>query len=144
MPYNLRRKSKHPSRLTPEEDDVQTALAFYTDEEGKADLRDFVPTRILWETYEAWINQFVRTPEDPATLTRRQFGAALARVFPELEDRSRRVKRTYEGRVEWGYVGLKGPRSIRSHEHSGRPSKHVNNDQTAAPAPKVLSWKAGS
>jgi hypothetical protein len=134
MGYDLRRSKKEDDYLTPEEEDVQRALKDYTDDFDLVDeVHDFVPTRILYETYLAFIHQSRRFPDDPETLTLRQFGAALLRVFPNLAEtdwtgESSRRRHMVDGRREWGYLGLRGPRSVKVRDDRGRPRIHADPD----------------
>jgi len=138
--YSLRRSAKSNEKMAPEEVDVLAALKLYTDntEDGRADLFDFVSTKVLYERYIKHYDQWVDTWDAPERLSIRQFGAALRRVFPELEsDETRRVRRRYAGRMAWGYIGMKGPESIRLHKNPGRPKVKHGDDETA-PAPADL------
>jgi hypothetical protein len=116
--------------LTGEEEDVARALREYTADPEQVHPADFVPTSVLYQAYRDYVGQFTRYPDDPATLNTRQFGAALLRVFPDLdewdEDLKRnpnRVQRRYHGKKKWGYLGVKGPLSIRTQDEPGRPRR---------------------
>jgi len=124
MPYPMHRRLKKHDLHTPEEQQVYGIVVDYAQDPENADLRYFVPTRVLYEAYREWWLQFEwRWVGAPQLLTPEQFGSALRQVFPELCDHGRRVKRTYKGRREWGYLGLKGPGSIISHTCRGRPKR---------------------
>jgi hypothetical protein len=132
--YDLRRKAKPEDWLTEEEEDVRHALSEYTANPLKVNARDFVPTQVLYGVYRRWVAQFVRYPDDPDTLSLRQFGAAFLRVFPDLDDydpeigrNPNQVRRMYHGQQLWGYMGLRGPLSVRSHIMPGRPPHDVGD-----------------
>lgn len=130
MVYDTRRKAKPAEALTPEEEDVQRALHEYTADPTRVSPADFVPISVLYSVYRRYVGQFVRYPDDPDTLNLRSFGAALLRVFPDLDDwdpdlkqNPNKVRRTYHGKRMWGYMGMWGPLSIESRDMPGRPSR---------------------
>jgi hypothetical protein len=106
------------NQLSSEECDIVEALKDYTTNSGIATSQDFVPLFILYDLYKRTHFSFSHLDE-AVLLTPQQFGCAVRRVFPRLE--SNRVRRTYNGRREWGYIGLKGPASVRVNEGPGRP-----------------------
>lgn len=127
--YPLERSKKPTDILLPEEEDVQRALREYTADPNESHPADFVPLKVLYRVYRDYIGQFIRYPDDPDTLSIRQFGAALLRVFPELDDydpdikrNPNKVQRRYHGKKAWGYIGLSGPLSVRTRDEPGRPS----------------------
>jgi len=120
MTYPLQRKRKPQTLLTDEEYDVQNALHEYTDDPDEVDFHDFVPTTVLYQVYRDYAAHFATDPYAPPTLTIRQFGAALLRVFPNLDEidpqtkkNANRVQRRVNGKRVWGYQNFKGPLSIR-------------------------------
>lgn len=131
MPYHLQRSRKDPDVLTPEEQDVAQALRVYKTLDQGADVNDFVPTFVLYRVYRDYVARFTHPSEQVGTLTIRQFGAALVRVIPHLEEADwdgkkwkpvYKAQRQYHGRKCWGYCGLKGPDSLRTLDEVGRPS----------------------
>lgn len=120
MKYDMRRCKKWPEHLTTEEWEVATAL----DEAGyKHDpyaIRSFVPTRVLYREYIAYIRSkpYRHLNDDPPDdLSIKQFGAALNRAWCEPQ----RVYRTWHGKRCWGYVGVTGPEAIETRDEPGRP-----------------------
>ena len=118
MGYDLRRGMKPENSLTEEEFDVQQALREYTADPDVAHPNDFVPTEVLYRIYRDYAARFASDPDAPKPLTKRQFGAALLRVFPDLDERDPElgdcichVRRTYDGKLKCGYRGLSGPLS---------------------------------
>lgn len=132
----MRRKAKPLDMLTEEEKDVQKALlaAGYESIDtapGEVSVDDFTPTAILYRVYRQHVAQFSHPFEDVEILSYRKFGSVMARVFPHLEDqfingrgrltREYRARRSYHGERCWGYLGIKGPESIKSYSEAGRP-----------------------
>ena len=106
MPYD----SRSTGPLTPEERDVQAALARYCTP-SKSD-RDFTPVEPLYRLYvnrHLECYQSLQARDDHPLLSRNQFGHALRRVFPG----TRRCKRAVARRKrQWGYVFLTGDFAI--------------------------------
>ena len=120
--------------LEEEEKDVARALSEYTTDTREVHPDDFTPIRVLYQTYRDHIARFLNDPTSPDPLDIRSFGAALMRVFPDLDDydpaiggNPNKVRRRYHGKKMWGYMGLKGPLSLRTHGIPGRP-KHDYED----------------
>jgi hypothetical protein len=95
--------SRHDGPLLPQEQDVRAALRDFT--LGP----DWTPAALLWRKYVDWWAsnrwQWRTDPTFPGRyrpLTRRQFGAALHRVFPGVQ----RIRRLRCGRRIYGYRGL--------------------------------------
>ncbi len=98
--------------------DLRLTLAAYSDDPGRADQFDYVPTMILHRVYcEGRARAYSRRdPSRPfAPLTLSEFGVLLRRVFPTAARR----KREYDGRQRWGYCHIAGPLSIRTGEQRG-------------------------
>lgn len=78
MPYQMQNKTEKFSdfTLTPEELDVRDALKVYEWNEDCSTPDDFVPTRVLYGVYAAYIEQWGKH-----ALTPTQFGCALRRAF---------------------------------------------------------------
>jgi hypothetical protein len=128
--YPMQRRLKEQDLYTPEEDQVYGVLAEFEGDPWNPDLRYFTPTRILYEKYRQWYCQIDwRWADAPSLLTEEQFGSALRQVFPQLRDYGRRVRRSYHGKREWGFLGLRGPDAIISTDRRGRPKKAVNSDR---------------
>ena len=106
--------------LLPEERDVQAALAEYITE--GATEADWVASYMLYSIYLRWRGEhrWRYDPDHPERLTRRQFGRAIRRVFPDVK----RCRRRYHGKQAWGYCGLFGPESTRSHGHAPNDYYH--------------------
>jgi len=114
--------------MAPEEEDVAAALREYTTDPDVVTPRDFVPTHMLYQLYRDYVARYASDPDAPKPLNNRSFGAALIRVFPDLDEKDpetrcnpNRVRRIYNGKQCWGYMGIKGPLSIKSHPGPGRP-----------------------
>ena len=104
MAYN----SRVTGPLKPEERDVQMVLARYSTD--AAAHRDWVPFIALWRLYLGWWGQYeYREDRDHPRLTRKQFGYAVRRVFPEARRSKRAVARRQR---QWGYAFLIGPYSV--------------------------------
>jgi hypothetical protein len=128
--YYLKKRRRPEDDLTPEEQEVQRALSDYVHLDNGASITDFVPTRILYQLYREYRVRFTDEYSDAVELTPRQFGAALCRVYPHLDDdrEAHRVRREYAGKRMWGYIGLKGPLSIKARDQAGRPQTHDVED----------------
>lgn len=130
MPYESRRCRKAET-LTAEETEVEKALVHYETvlDNGDIDLTEFVPTRVLYATYRhfradrlARCSQYVVDPDlEPVPLTVRQFGAALRRVWPDME--AYHVRRRCHGVQVRGFVGVRGPDSCTVRDDVGRPRR---------------------
>ena len=119
MPY-LIRQAVRSDYMSPEEEHVFDALKQWSFEPSKATVLDFVPTRVLFELYRAYVSQFDYTASgEVSVLNATQFGVALRRVFDISPDR--RTKCVYAGRREVGYRFVKGPGSIVTQSTRGRP-----------------------
>jgi hypothetical protein len=126
--YPMQRRYKNGDNYTPEEEHVYGALGDIEGDPENPDLRYFTPTRILYEKYRRWYCQIdSRWADAPQLLTEEQFGSALRQVYPPLREYGRRVRRSYHGKREWGYLGLKGPDAIISIDRRGRPKKKAAN-----------------
>lgn len=129
MPYDNRRSRKLPEVFTPEEEDVAAALREYTADPDKTDARDFMPSKLLYQIYREYVAHTSNDPGSPGMLGPAQFGAALIRVFPDLDDWrepgqrlcNAKVRRRINKKRVWGYQGMKGPLSIRTQTEPGRP-----------------------
>lgn len=105
MSYTSRRTEPE---LTPEEQDVATALSDYSDQPADgACPAVWVPTEQLYRLYMLWTaeHRWRRGMGGVDRITRRQFGRALPRVFPLAT----RCRRRNCGRNAWGYSHLIGP-----------------------------------
>jgi hypothetical protein len=103
----MRYTSRHDGPLVPQEKDVALALRDYAPSRAKS---DWVPASTLWSRYVTWWAghrwQWHRDPTFPGhypRLSKRQFGAAVRRVYPGV--RRVRRRRVSEGR-RYGYLGL--------------------------------------
>lgn len=134
MTYDLREHRKNPDYLTPEEFEVQAALKEAGYKWDENELRSFIPTRVLYQVYRRHIaGKTYRHLDGVEDLTLSQFGAALGRIYPGLNERGdtrdsrgrprsmRRVKRRWRGVSAWGYVGFTGPDCEMSRDERGRP-----------------------
>lgn len=120
--YPTQKYLKPRYRLTPEEEEVRQALIQYSDDPDQASLSDFTPSEVLFDTYMNHVNQYARTFKDPAILTRSQLGAAVRRVFANLEAYPHLYgQRTVNGTRVCGFAGLKGPESTRVQTRPGNP-----------------------
>lgn len=136
MVYDPRReRNDWRTFLLPEEEDIQRALKDYTADPDKAHPDDFVPTKVLHDTYCRYARQMAGDPDTPPPLNISSFGAALMVVFPDLDNRDpetghndSKVRRTYHGKPMWGYRGIVGPESVRTRDYVGRPSKDPRDD----------------
>jgi hypothetical protein len=102
--------------------DLRLTLAAYSDDPGRADQFDYVPTMLIYRVYcEARARLYPRRdPSRPfAPLTLSEFGVLLRRLFP----RAARRKREYHGRQSWGYSHVLGPLAIRTGEQRGVPGR---------------------
>ena len=116
--------------LTPEEQDLAAALRDYSDRpEDGASGATWVPTEVLRRLYMHWRgwHRWRYDPEAPARLTKRQFGRAVVRVFPNAARRRRRAS----GRLQWGYAHLIGPDAM----HSRRTTDTDRMTKTGEPGP---------
>jgi hypothetical protein len=129
--YRLQRRLKSDEYLTPEEVDVKSALRDYVSFSDGATVSDWCPLAPLYRQYLESIADRPYDPEGPDRLNIRQFGAALLRVYPDLDaldekgNRVYRVQQTVAAKRVWGYLGLKGPHSLIARESRGRP-RHDN------------------
>ena len=129
MGYDPRRSQKCEDFLTEEEEDVMRALSDYTMDPAKgASTDDFVSIDALYQRYLDYMRFYCNDPDSGEPMDRRCFGAALRRVFPELEDNdpdarhpqsSYKVRRMYDGRRRWGYFHMLGPESVKSRDEPG-------------------------
>jgi hypothetical protein len=141
--YDLRKPgSEKRETLLAEEQDVKTAMAQAGydsyDTDPTVDPDDFTPTAVLYRVYRRHVAQYVDPLDDVEVLSRRKFGAVMGVIFPHLEERDihptrglvrvNRVQRTYHGRRVWGYLGVRGPESIRARHHRGRPPHEEQHD----------------
>jgi hypothetical protein len=113
---------------------VRQALSGYSDDPEGAEPTDFTPTAVLYAAYCAWCNSFDVFGRDSRFLSVREFGAALVRVFPNLDDGFRgstRTRRRVNGVLTYGYCGLKGPGSVTTYDRPGNPKL----SPAKAPAP---------
>lgn len=128
MGYCIRHAGK-TDRMTPEEEQVFDALHRFTFIIEDTTPCDFAPTNVLYEIYQRYARRSdYSRGESAAVLNEREFGVALRRVF-DL-DAGRKTRRTHRGRHTWGYIHVRGPGSIVSHDSRGRP-KHVTTTPTA-------------
>jgi hypothetical protein len=118
MAYPLRNKFKGEA-LWPEEEQVQAALAAYTFDTDETDALDFMPTAVLYDVYLKYFGQFVKSADRPEMLNPQKFGVALRRVFALTQERQ--TQRRVMGKPMMGYIGVKGPGSIRSQNGPGNP-----------------------
>lgn len=129
MGYCIRHAGKS-DRMTPEEESVFEALHGFTFLMEDTKPTDFTPTDTLYEMYKRYAQRSnFATGRFAPTLNVKEFGVALRRVF-DL-DASRKTRRTCRGRNVWGYVHVRGPGSIVSHDSRGRPRRAQS---AAAPA----------
>lgn len=126
MPYPPQRHRKPENHLMPEEEVVREALSDYTDALDKARQRDFVPTAILYQLYLAYVATHGSETDLGLPLPIRHFGGAVQRIFPELGEIDPetgrcfgRTQRHVNGRVVWGYCGLRGPLSVITQTETG-------------------------
>lgn len=93
----------------------------------------FTPTRLMYQAYVRWLS---RNREDAQPVGGSFFGRSLGSTIGA--DPFLRVQRFYEGRREWGYLGVKGPGSILVSSQRGRRATISNDaDEAAAPAAEV-------
>lgn len=157
--YDARMKYKSEDWYEPEEADVAMALKDYKGlltSPDEVDLQDFMPTFRLYYLYREYMLRQNLSLEPREVLGPKKFGAALAQVFPHLQDRERssqtgrlirphRTRARYHGKTVWGYLGIKGPDSIRVYGERGRPlnvnRKNLNIDPVSeAPTSRDTRW----
>jgi hypothetical protein len=117
---------KPEDRLTDEELEVSDALIEYrldTSLPASVQCRTFVPVKVLYRVYREHVAGRQYREPGVRTLNHLEFGAAIRRIFPLVEDGPDPffVRRSYHGRAEWGYLGLTGPECILSNATKGRP-----------------------
>lgn len=101
---------------------MQRALKDYRWEPTRT--KAFTPTEVLYRLYREYIGSFTYRDPEVTELSKRQFGAALRRVYPFDEEGPDpyRVYRTVHGKRCWGYLGLVGPETIETSDERGRPT----------------------
>lgn len=132
MAYRNERRFKPGWKLTEEERDVGLALKAYRFEPHRVDM--FVPVLCLHRTYLRHLSMQGGTGFDSDELGIRAFGAAIRRVFPFDDEGSDPyfVRRWYNGKRLWGYLGLVGPMTKPTHSGPGKPKKPLHNDTIEA------------
>lgn len=127
MTYHLRRDRKDEDILTPEERHIARAMKkagfqSYDPEVEGVTPQDFTTTDVLYHHYRVyWANlsrwalmEMLEDGGNTRPLSKRQFGVAIHRVFPHLgEGKSGeyRARHRVNGKLVWGYRGIKGPDS---------------------------------
>lgn len=131
MSYELRRSRKPTDTLTDEEWEVAQALKEYI---WQPDQRlDFTPIMEMYNCYRRYVGRQAYRDPFTQTLSVRQFGAALQRIYPFDEEGPNpfKVRRTYHGKRVWGYLGLVGPLTIQSRDVCGKVpigNKYVDDE----------------
>ena len=139
--YQMRKKLKDQHYLTPEEIDVQTALKDYTVLETFSFPTEWVASAKLYDTYLTWFNKRLSVNGDAELLKVREFGAALRRVFPQLEDDDERrcCLTPPNGKRQLGFLGMRGPGASTINPHRGRPK---GSHKTSAPSSEIPGGNA--
>ena len=137
MPYNLRRPT-NSAYMLPEESQVFDALRAFDFEPERTSVCDFCPTHVLSQAYLEYMDRggFAEI------LTPTLFGVALRRVFDI--DPERKTRRTYQGKNVPGYMHVRGPGAIVSHDRRGNPRLYARPKAPAAEAAtEILLQPAG-
>jgi hypothetical protein len=117
--YPIQGKLRPAETLLPEEQQVIKALRHYCFDLERTTCRDFTPTFVLYEAYRKLRAEYIDSADAPDLLNPTQFGIALRRVF-EI-DAERKAHRRYQGKMRWGYLGVKGPDSAIVQRGPGNP-----------------------